>query len=83
VFKTPELGASGAEPIRLMDEITAPDPRTVVIKWKTLYPNAGVLSRIGTIGNGGFQPLPRHKLFLVLRARFFPEERAEAPTWRA
>src|SRR5687768_15992588 len=55
VYKTPELGVSTAEPMRLMEEIQAPDPRTVVIRWRALYPAAGVLSSVGSIGNGGFQ----------------------------
>lgn len=62
VFKTPELGVSGMTPISLMDEIQAPDPRTIVIRWRTEFPDAGVLSAVGTYGNGGFQPLPRHLL---------------------
>ena len=62
VFKTPELGVSGMTPITWMDEIQAPDPRTIVIRWRTAFPDAGVLSTVGTYGNGGFQPLPRHLL---------------------
>jgi ABC-type transport system substrate-binding protein len=29
---------------------------------EVLFPGAGVLSNVGTYGNGGFQPLPRHIL---------------------
>jgi peptide/nickel transport system substrate-binding protein len=37
-----------------MDRVTAPDPRTVVIRWKQIYPDAGELDQ------GAFAPLPRH-----------------------
>src|SRR5439155_675466 len=46
---------SSAPPISLMEEVLAPDPRTITIRWRQLYPYAGVLNR-------GFQPLPRHLL---------------------
>lgn len=39
-----------------MEEVLAPDARTVLIKWKSAYPRAGVLSQ------GVFDPLPRHLL---------------------
>jgi peptide/nickel transport system substrate-binding protein len=38
-----------------MEEVVAPDPRTVVIRWKQPYPDAGSLDR-------DFQALPRHIL---------------------
>ncbi len=60
VDKTPDLGVLRSPPIAQMDEILAPDPRTLVIRWNSLFPNAGVLSRVGGSGNGGFQALPRH-----------------------
>lgn len=55
VYATPEFGVSGSAPVRLMQEIVTPDPRTVVIKWREPYSDAGVLER-------GFPPLPRHIL---------------------
>ena len=39
-----------------MTEVLAPDPRTVVIRWKSLYPDAGSLRF------DHFDPLPRHLL---------------------
>ncbi len=55
VYATPELGASGTKPIRQMEDIQAPDPRTVLIRWKLPYPDA---DRLDT----SFQALPRHIL---------------------
>jgi peptide/nickel transport system substrate-binding protein len=39
-----------------MEEVLAPDPRTLVIRWKSAHPRAGTLSQ------GVFDPLPRHLL---------------------
>jgi len=39
-----------------IEEVLAPDPSTVVIHWKALYPDAGSLR------SGMFEPLPRHIL---------------------
>ena len=67
-------------PISLMDEITAPDASTVVIRWRTVFPDAGALSKVGTYGNGGFQPLPRH----ILESSFAqdpPDAFANNPFW--
>ncbi len=55
VYATPAFGVSGSRPLSLMEEISAPDERTVVIRWRQPYPDAGVLA-------DGFQPLPRHIL---------------------
>jgi peptide/nickel transport system substrate-binding protein len=64
VYATPELGRASSEPIPLMEEVTAPDPRTVVIHWRQPYPEAGVLEGVRASGNTGpsFAPLPRHLL---------------------
>lgn len=55
VYKTPELGVGASPPIKQMEEVLAPDDRTVIIRWGTLYPDAGGL-------RNRFQPLPRHIL---------------------
>lgn len=60
VYATPELGASSSLPIVHMEEVLAPDPRTVVIRWKRLYPQAGVLQATGNCCY--FPPVPRHIL---------------------
>jgi peptide/nickel transport system substrate-binding protein len=55
VFATPELGVSGSKPFRQMQEIAAPDPRTVLIRWKEPYPDAAQMDTT-------FHALPRHVL---------------------
>ena len=57
VYSTPDFGLANALPFSAMMSVTAPDPRTVVIHWRTTYPDA----------DGGGQanilnPLPRHIL---------------------
>lgn len=55
VYGTPELGTSGSRPLSLTTDVLAPDPRTVVIRWRQPYPDADSLK-------AGFQALPRHIL---------------------
>jgi peptide/nickel transport system substrate-binding protein len=59
IYATPQLGATNSPPIGLMAEVTAPDDRTVVIRWRQLYPDAAVMADGWLIG---FQSLPRHIL---------------------
>ena len=47
VYTTPGLGAFTSKPQDLIEEATAPDARTLVIRWRSPYPGAG---RIGQIG---------------------------------
>ncbi len=56
VYATPELGTSSLRPASFMEDVQAPDPRTLVIRWRALYPDAGGLY------DGAFPPLPRHIL---------------------
>jgi peptide/nickel transport system substrate-binding protein len=66
VYATPQLGQSGTEPINMIQEVLAPDPRTVVIRWRGAYAEAGALEGVVSSGvpTGGpsFSPLPRHIL---------------------
>ncbi len=55
VYATPELGVSRGPPDKQMERVVATDARTVVIQWRELFPDGGVLST-------AFQPLPRHIL---------------------
>ena len=55
VYRTPELGASTDRPLNLIEEVLAPDARTVAIRWRQPYPEADALG-------GTFQALPRHIL---------------------
>ncbi len=59
VFSNPDLGVRMDNPIRLVAEITAPDERTVIVRWKQLFPDADTL---GPEKNGGVPALPRHLL---------------------
>src|SRR6266542_1635211 len=44
LLTTPELGAPTSQPQGLMEQVSAPDARTVLIRWRQLYPDAGTLS---------------------------------------
>lgn len=56
VYATPELGVAKSPPIGQVEEVVAPDLRTVVIRWRSPFPDADVLDA------EDFQPLPRHIL---------------------
>jgi peptide/nickel transport system substrate-binding protein len=56
VYSDASLGIFSATPQNLVDEVQAPDPRTVLIKWRSTFPDAGDLT-----GNT-LEPLPRHLL---------------------
>lgn len=60
VYLTPEFGTGGV-PIGYMEDVRAPDPRTLIIQWRQPYPEAGVLGRVG------LPPLPEHILEQPLR----------------
>jgi peptide/nickel transport system substrate-binding protein len=53
VYTTPEFGTSGQAPHSLIEDVAAPDPRTVFIRWKQAYPLAAQL------WEQEFAPLPR------------------------
>ncbi|MPZ12858.1 MAG: hypothetical protein GEU73_00255 [Chloroflexi bacterium] len=55
VYSTPELGRAASPPINQMEEMLAPDERTVVNRWSRPYPDAAELGL-------DFQALPRHIL---------------------
>ena len=55
VWATPEFGDSSTPPQSLMEEVLAPDPQTIVIRWTKPFAQAGEL-----VGN--FPPVPRHVL---------------------
>jgi peptide/nickel transport system substrate-binding protein len=59
VYANPQFGAASSPPIGLMEEVLAPDDRTLVIRWKQTYPDAAVIADGRSIG---FQALPRHIL---------------------
>jgi peptide/nickel transport system substrate-binding protein len=63
VYSTQAFGVAASPPINLMDQVTAPDSGTVVIRWKQTFPDANALqSSGGGTSNVAFPPLPRHIL---------------------
>ncbi len=58
VYRTPDLGEASLAPYHAIEGVTAPDARTIVVRWKQPYPDAGVSSGQGR----EFPPLPRHIL---------------------
>jgi peptide/nickel transport system substrate-binding protein len=73
VYASPALGIAGAQPATLMDEVVAPDPTTLTIRWNGLYAEAGELT-------GRFPPLPRHLLEKVYQNES-PQNFAADPYW--
>jgi peptide/nickel transport system substrate-binding protein len=59
MYAEPQLGQAASVPMNSIDEVAAPDPRTVLIRWKRPFPLAGSLQ-------GEFPPVPQH----VLQAPF-------------
>lgn len=58
---TPTVGfRTGIAPFNQMEAVTATDDRSLTIRWKSLYPDAGVL--LGGGSRLGLVPLPRHIL---------------------
>jgi peptide/nickel transport system substrate-binding protein len=76
VYATPQLGVSGTNPFNAIESVTAPDERTVLIRWSRPYPDAGSLAAT----NREFAALPPH----ILEAAF-QEQAADAfgnhPYW--
>ncbi|MPZ15153.1 MAG: hypothetical protein GEU73_12145 [Chloroflexi bacterium] len=66
VYRNTSFGVSGSFPHTVMDDVTAPDPHTVVITWREAYPRATELDQ------QRFAPLPRHILEAV-----YDQERAD------
>ncbi|HZT06753.1 MAG TPA: ABC transporter substrate-binding protein [Chloroflexota bacterium] len=74
VYSNPRFGASSPTPQDRIDEIRAPDDRTVVIEWTQPYPEAG------QVAAEDLQALPRHILSDPL-ARLDPDAFAAHPFW--
>ena len=62
VYSTPEFGHASSPPVGLMDSVEAPDARTLVIRWKQPYVDAGNLEAAGATATPSFPALPRHIL---------------------
>jgi peptide/nickel transport system substrate-binding protein len=72
-YASPALGLAHAAPISLMDEVLAPDPLTVTIRWNAQHAKAGILTE-------EFPPMPRHILEAQLQT-MAPEAFAALPFW--
>jgi peptide/nickel transport system substrate-binding protein len=76
VYRAPEHGHADRPPFHAMEEITAPDARTILVRWRLPYAGADSLSA----RDRELPPLPRH----VLRESF-EQQSAEAfgthPFW--
>lgn len=73
VYSTPELGFRPL-PQNLMQEVLAPDPRAVLIRWKQPFPDADSLSI------SDFPALPRHLLESSFRT-MGPDAFLSLPFW--
>jgi len=75
VFVDPEItGLFTPTPQNLMEEVIAPDPRTVVIRWARPFPDAAAIAM------NRYQPLPRHILEEPYLQRQ-PDAFAAVPYW--
>jgi len=80
VAMTPGLGFvnANAAPLTLIEEVRAPDDRTLIIEWHSLFPEAATMQQGGSIL--GLPALPRHILDVVHRAGN-PDAFASHPYW--
>ena len=63
VYSNPAYGVSNRLPFRHMSTVEAPDPRTVLIRWKQRWVEAGNLGTgSSSTSQNNFPPLPRHVL---------------------
>jgi peptide/nickel transport system substrate-binding protein len=70
VYSNSLFGLAATPPIVYMEGVTAPDARTVVIKWKQTYPDADALSAsTGGTTDESFPALPRHLLGQIYQAQ--------------
>jgi peptide/nickel transport system substrate-binding protein len=70
VYRHPDTGHAGSAPIGMMEDVLAPDPRTVIIRWRQVFADAGSLEAgsAGLTNALGFPALPRHILDAPFRA---------------
>ncbi len=73
VYQTPEFGQNSIPPFSAIEQVSASDDRTLLIRWRQLYTDAGVL-------DSSFPPLPRHILEPILDSGG-PDALASHPFW--
>jgi peptide/nickel transport system substrate-binding protein len=74
VYSNPQLGTASVPPVSLMEQVLAPDERTVAIRWRLPYAEAD------TLVDNLFPPLPQQILEPSLRDDL-PEVIAAHPYW--
>lgn len=77
LLSAPEVGEGGYLPQSAIEEAVAPDPRTLVIRWRQPFNDAGTLGEGG--GNRNLLPYPRHILETPFQAQ--PDLVATHPFW--
>ncbi len=77
VYTHPLFGGT-SPPLSYMDEVTAPDAHTVLIRWKRPFADAGSLQSV-TVGSNPFPPLPQSLLGELFDSE--PEGFQNAPFW--
>jgi peptide/nickel transport system substrate-binding protein len=80
VYTTPVLAAADPVPQLLMDQISAFDAQTLMIRWRQTFPDAGAVDA------RAFQALPRHLLeqpFRAAQASLNYDAFTGLPFWRA
>lgn len=60
VYSVPDFGHAASPPVSLLEDVVAVDPRTVLFRWKALYPDAGALEARGSGSAPVFPAVPRH-----------------------
>lgn len=74
VYATPEFGLASSGGFRLVEAVTAPDPRTVVLRWSQPFPEA--VEDVDIL-----PPLPRH-LLEQAHEQLDPDPFMSLPFWR-
>lgn len=77
VYAEPGIGVFSPSPQQLVQEVLAPDAQTVVVRWRSAYADADILS-------DDFPPLPRHilgKPFADYRQAGDPDLFVKHPYW--
>jgi peptide/nickel transport system substrate-binding protein len=79
LYATPEFGHASQPPLHAIDDVSATDSQTFVIRWNALYPDADTLSA----RDRELPPMPRHVLgpALDLLPTTGPEAVASHPFW--
>jgi peptide/nickel transport system substrate-binding protein len=62
VYRRADFGTANLAPHNLIEHVEAPDPQTIVFRWRGSYPGAGALAFGAGAGTPSFTPLPRHVL---------------------